>query len=157
MRKRIVGLPAGENPAIDAEWLDLEALAEAEITSESEAHPIESALTSDIGPGWRAAHRGKQMIRLVFDRPRSMRRIRLVFREEDRPRTQEFVLRWLPRGEVVPREIVRQQYHFSPPGTTEEIEEYCVELEDVAALELGIVPDIGGEDAHATLAELRVA
>jgi hypothetical protein len=44
---------------------------------------------------------------------------------------------------------VRQQYHFSPSGATEEIEEYQVELEDVAALELTIIPDISGGGACA--------
>ena len=72
--------------------------------------------------------------------PQSLRLIRLVFREENVARTQEFVLRWSPAANGTPREIVRQQYHFSP-GTTEEIQEYRVELENVAPLELTIIPD----------------
>jgi hypothetical protein len=40
-----------------------------------------------------------------------------------------------------PREVVRQQWNFSPNGTTEELEDYRVELKGVTALELKIDPD----------------
>ena len=44
MRKRII-LTAQQHPPIpDSDWLDLERLAEVEITSEDPAHPIESEL-----------------------------------------------------------------------------------------------------------------
>jgi hypothetical protein len=79
---------------------------------------------------------GEQTIRLLFEAPQRLRRIRLLFREEKEARTQEFVLRWSPTADGSPRDIVRQQYHFSPSGATEEIEEYRVEFEDVTALEL---------------------
>jgi hypothetical protein len=49
---------------------------------------------------------------------------------------------------------VRQQYHFSPSGATEEFEDYRVELEDVAALEL--IPNLSG-GSFASLAQLRLA
>ena len=39
---------------------------------------------------------------------------------------------------------MRQQWNFSAPTSTREIEEYAVELSDVALLELTIVPDISG-------------
>ena len=55
------------------------------------------------------------------------------------------------------REIVRQQYIFSPPETNQEIEDYCVKLDRVIALELEIVPDISGGRAYASLAEMRLA
>jgi len=66
-------------------------------------------------------------------------------------------VRWSPTADGSSRDIVRQQYHFSPSGATEEIEEYRVELEDVVALEVTIVPNISGGDAYASLAELRLA
>ena len=75
----------------------------------------------------------------------------------DRARTQEFVLSWLPdRGDTF-REIVRQQYNFSPPGTTQEVEDYIVELDGVKVLKLLIVPDTSGGDSLASLAQLRLA
>jgi hypothetical protein len=65
-----------------------------------------------------------------------------VFLEDQQARTQEFVLRWSPNGGQSYREIVRQQYNFSPPGMTREFEDYAVDLTGVTALELKIVPDI---------------
>jgi len=138
-------------------WLDLERLAQVEITSESAEHPIESALIPDRGPGWRAAQPGKQTICLIFDHPLSLGRILLRFDEMERGRTQEFVLRWLPEGQQSSREIVRQQYTFSPASTNQEIEDYSVKLNGVTALELEIVPDISGGGACASLAQMRLA
>jgi hypothetical protein len=95
------------------------------------------------------------MIRLLFDRPARLRRVRLVFREPEAMRTQEFVLRW-STGDGGVREVVRQQYTFAPPGTTEEVEEYRVEIDGATALELRIVPHVGGGTARASLAALRL-
>ena len=157
MRKKIIEQTGKGTSAADQNWLDLADLAQVEITSESEAYPIESALTPGIGPGWQAAQPGAQTIRLIFDQPQRLKRIYLIFPEEEQGRTQEFVLRWLPAGEESLREILRQQYHFSPPGTTREIEDYEVDLNEVRALELRIVPGIGGHEAWAKLEELRLA
>jgi hypothetical protein len=137
--------------------LDLERVARVEISSESAAHPIESALIPDRGPGWRAAQAGKQTIRLIFDTPLSLERILLRFDEKEHARTQEFVLRWVAEGQQSPREIVRQQYTFSPPATDREIEDYHVNLSGVRALELEVVPDISGGGAQASLAQMRLA
>jgi hypothetical protein len=156
MRKQISSQPQRESPSASTNWLDLEALARVEVTSEDAAHPIESALLTVGAIGWRAESPGKQTVRLLFDAPQRLRRIRLLFREEREARTQEFVLRWSPTTEGVWRDVVRQQYHFSPSGATEEIEEYQVELEDVAALELTIIPSLSG-GSYASLAQLRLA
>jgi hypothetical protein len=72
-------------------------------------------------------------------------------------RTQEFVLRASSSAGEPFREIVRQQWNFSAPTSTREIEEYAVELPDVRLLELTIVPDISGGLAHASLKSLRLA
>jgi hypothetical protein len=157
MRKQTINSGSETVSPLGDAWLDLERLAKVEITSESAEHPIESALIPDRGLGWRAAQPGKQTIRLIFDHPVSLGRIFLRFDEEQQDRTQEFVLRWLPEGQQSSREIVRQQYTFSPPGTNQEIEDYTVELNRVTGLELEIVPDISGGGAYATLAQMRLA
>jgi hypothetical protein len=54
------------------------------------------------------------------------------------------------------REILRQQYHFSPPLTVQEIENYSVDLKQLKALELRIIPDISGGEARAKLTRLRL-
>ncbi len=51
---------------------------------------------------------------------------------------------------------MRQQWNFSPPGTERETEDYAVELSDVTALELNIVPDKSGGEVRASLECLRL-
>jgi hypothetical protein len=155
MRKRIID--HGPSEAAEPGWMDLERLAQVEITSEEVGGAIESALIPRMGSGWQAAQPGEQTIRLRFDEPLRIKRIRLVFHEDEQERTQEFVLRWSPDGGQSYREIVRQQYNFSPPEAARELEDYDVDLDGVTALELRIVPDISGDSARASLAQLRVA
>ena len=156
MQKRITSQPATEAVRPDGAWLDLDSLADVEVTSEDAAHPIEAALVPSGGAGWRAGSAGPQTVRLIFHRPQRLSRIRLRFREEKQERGQEFVLRWTGAGHR-DAQIVRQQYHFSPPGTVEELEDYRVNLEEVSMLELTITPDISGGGAHASLTEMRLA
>lgn len=157
MRKRTINSVSEAVLRSGDVWLDLDRLAQVEITSESGEHPIESALIPDRGPGWRAAQPGKQTIRLLFDQPLALGRILLRFDEKEQGRTQEFVLRWLPEGQDSPREILRQQYTFSPPATDQEIEDYRIKLNRVTAVELEIVPEISGGGAYASLAQMRLA
>ena len=157
MRKRFIGPGPREVAAVEPGWLDLERLAQVEITSEDADHPIESALIPGMDSGWRAAQPGEQTIRLRFDEPLRLKRIRLLFQEDEQERTQEFVLRWSSDGGQSYREIVRQQYNFSPPEAAREVEDYDVDLGGVTALELKIVPDISRGRARASLAQLRLA
>lgn len=153
MRKQLIQPDEGSASQV---WLDVEKLAQVGITSETPACPIEAALLPGRTSGWRASQPGEQIIRLVFDLPQTLQRIRLVFCEEACERTQEFVLRWSADDGQTYREIVRQQYTFSPPGTTHEVEDYQVSLDAVTHLELSIVPDIQGGEVCASLRELRL-
>ena len=157
MRKRIINQGAERVSTGERNWLDLAALAQAEVSSEDATNPIESALIPNSGSGWRAANPGKQTVRLLFDNPQNIRSIRVVFQEDERQRTQEFVLRWSTDSGQSYREIARQQYNFSPPGTARELEEYTVELHELTTLELIIIPDISGGSARASVAQLRLA
>jgi hypothetical protein len=157
MRKRIIPSTPDAATSPGDGWLDLEALAEVEITSEDQAHPIEGALLLAPGPGWRAGVPGEQTIRLSFPDPQPLHRILLEFVETEHERTQEFVLRWSPDGGTSLHEIVRQQWNFSPRGATTETEDVQVDLPAVTVLELTIKPDISGGAATASLARLRLA
>jgi hypothetical protein len=128
-----------------------------EVTSEEKEYPVEAALVAGEMLGWRAADSGTQTVRLIFDRQQRLTRIALVFEETETERTQEFVLRWSPDGGRSFREIVRQQWNFSPPNTISEVEEFQVALSDVTVLELTIVPDISRGTARASLKSLRVS
>ncbi len=158
MRKRVTTSQAPKDLAIpDQDWLDIEQLAQVEVTSEDSAHPIEAALVPGGKSGWRAAQPGKQTIRLIFDQPQRLTRMWLLFIEPDTARTHEFVLRWSPDGGQTFREILRQQWNFGPPETIREAEDYRVELSGVTVLELTIIPDKSGGDARASLAQWRLA
>jgi hypothetical protein len=156
MRKRLITLTPQDAKSLDEGWLNLDHVAVVEVTSEEKDYPVESALILGETQGWRGADSGSQTIRLIFDEPQRLRRISLVCEETETERTQEVVLRWSGDGGRSFREIVRQQWNFSPPKTTREIEEYQVELSDVTVLELVIVPDISRGTARASLKSLRL-
>ena|SRR5204862_5010752 len=77
MRKHIISHSTKQIEASDQPWMDVEHLARVEITSEDQAYPIEAALLSGKGSGWRAAEAGQQMLQLLFDQPQQVRRVRL--------------------------------------------------------------------------------
>jgi len=74
----------------------LEKIAAVEVTSEDDAFPIEAALSLKDPRGWRAAEPGAQTIRLIFDQPRSIQQVSLLFVEKETQRTQEFTLTSAP-------------------------------------------------------------
>ena len=158
MRKRLI-TPTSKTVRSRAEgWLDVErAAAMVEVTSEEKDYSVESAFVSEETQGWRAAEPGPQTIRLVFDQHQRLKQISLVFEEKEIEMTQEFVLRWSSDGGNSFREIVRQQWNFSPPETVREVEEYQVELANVSVLELIIVPNVSGGNARASLKSLRLS
>jgi hypothetical protein len=157
MKKFIIDriLPENEEPA--SSWLDLEALADVEITSEDSAYPIEGALLPDRRHGWRAGKAGTQTIRLLFKQPQNLHRIQLCFLESAATRTQEYVIRWSKDHGQTFHQLVRQQWNFSPDGSTIETEEHALAPTGVTVLELMITPDIGSQRAFASLEKLRIA
>jgi hypothetical protein len=157
MRKRLITPIPQDVPSRDEGWLDLDRIAVVEVASEQKQYPVEAALVAGEMHGWRAADSGIQTIRLIFDQPQRLKRIALVFEETEVERNQEFVLRWSPDSGCSFREIVRQQWNFSPPNSTREVEEYRIELSGVTVLELVIVPDISGGAARASLRSLRLS
>jgi hypothetical protein len=157
MRKSIIPDRPRASPEFqESDWLDLGSNAEVEITSEDPAHTIECALTPGEGGGWRAGEPGLQRIRLLFSPARRITRILLQFEETAVARTQEYVLQWSPEHGQPCREILRQQWNFTPGGATIELEEHGVDLPSVAVLELLINPDLQEPSAVASLQRMRV-
>jgi hypothetical protein len=158
MRKKVIKrVPRRIKDVPTDAWLPLAELVDVEVTSENPAHPIEGALEPGQHSGWRAAIPGEQTIRLLFKQPTPLHRIVMRFVEHDVERTQEYVLRWSPDNGQSFKEVVRQQWNFSPRGSTEEIEDHEVELPNVTVLELTITPDKNGEGAVASIAKFGVA
>lgn len=138
MRKTVLpGTQSAETAR--GEWLDLDEIASVEISSEDPKYPFENAVAAEAGDGWRAGQPGPQVIRLRFDRPQPVRRLRLIFREERVERAQEFAV-FATDSSGRRREIRRQQWTFSPGGSTVETEDVAVNAPDVSVLELEIDP-----------------
>lgn len=152
MRKTITdpNLALTKTPVALNNPLNIEALAQVVLSSEAKEHPFEGALLENSATGWKASIAGEQSIRLVFDQAQDISQILLVFEEQERPRTQEFVLRW-STDNLSFKEILRQQFNFSPPDTCAEIENYTLNLSQVKAIELIIIPDLNDKLAFASL------
>ena len=132
------------------QWLAVETVAHVTITvgGQRVAHT----------PGhWSADSPGEQLIEVRFHRATSLSRMRVCSVEREQSRTQEMTV-WatLNRGEQH-RELVRQQFTFSPGGATEEVEEYEFDLQSVSAIQVRIVPSIDGRPAVARVSDLRFA
>src|ERR1700761_716870 len=133
MRKSIVSPSAVAATPISDLWRDLERIARVEISSEDAAFPIEQALGKKDTTGWRAATTGPQLIRMHFDEPFNIKRLRLHFVDKTAERSQEFAVFAGAGSEL--KEIVRQQWSFSPQGSTEEIEDYPGKLSGITMQE----------------------
>ena len=150
IRKKVTG--KRERP--EEEWLDLSQCAAFEVTSEEPDSPLENALSADAKK-WSAATPGEQIIRITFDEPQNISKIFLLFEETGNARSQEFALAWQRTGKAEWQEFVRQQFNFSPPGTTIEKEDFKVSLERATGLQLLIIPERSG-GGHASLSQLRI-
>jgi hypothetical protein len=138
---------------------DIAALATVWVTSEAADYPIDNAFDSHRGPGgsrWVAGTPGLQRLLLAFDAPQSLRLLRLEVEEQDMSRTQEIQVAISRDGGHTYQTLLRQEYTFSPPGTTFEHEDWAIPVEGVTHLQLVITPDKGGAPCHATLTTLAL-
>jgi len=154
MKKEIIAAALETQPQASSGWIDVAAVSRVRMTSEDASHPIEAALGDSPSTGWRAAQPGEQTIWISFNTPQCIRQISLAFTVTE-ARTHEFLLSWSGDGGVSYREVVRQQFNFSPTTPREE-EDYFPNLAVVTDLKLMIKPDISNRPAHATLRYLRL-
>jgi hypothetical protein len=103
-----------------------------------------------------AGEPGEQDVILAFDAPQSTHRIVLEVEEPEVARTQELQLACSGDGGRTYRELVRQEYNFSPPGTTFEREDWAVPADGITHLRLVIKPDKGGKPCRATITSLAL-
>jgi hypothetical protein len=149
--------PATPNPRSGE--LDIAALATVFVTSEAADHPIDYVFDAQRGPGgsrWIAAAPGEQVILLAFDTAQTLHRVTLEIEERDVSRTQELALSVSCDGGQTYRELRRQEYTFSPPGTTFEREDWAITAERITHLQVRIKPDKGDKPCQATLTSLVV-
>ena len=137
--------------------IDIAAVATVQVTSEDPVHPVDHAFDPQRGPGgtrWVAGEPGEQAVILAFDAPQTIRQIILEVEETEVARTQELQLAVSNDGGQTYRELLRQEYNFSPPGTTFEREDWAVTAEGVTHLRLLIKPDKGSKPCRATITSL---
>ncbi len=138
---------------------DIAALATVLVTSEAADHPIDHAFDTRRGPGgsrWAAAVPGEQILILAFDTAQTIRGVTLEVEELEVSRTQELELSLSSDGGQTYRELRRQEYTFSPPGTTFEREDWVVTAEGITHLRLRITPDKGSKPCRAILTSLVI-
>src|SRR4051812_15571476 len=156
LRKQIIDAPGATSGATPGE-IDIAAVATVLVTSEAADHPVDHAFDDNRGPGgsrWVAGEPGEQTLILAFDAPQAIRRVVLEVEETEVARTQELHLTLSTDGGRTYREVLRQEYNFSPPGTTIEREDWTVPAAGVTHLRLQIRPDKGGKPCRATVTSL---
>jgi hypothetical protein len=159
LRKQIISKRSEEPTSLQGE-IPIADVATVQVTSEAADHPIDHAFDRSRGPGasrWIADAPGEQSVVLVFDSPRTIRQIGLEVEELTVSRTQELAVSVSADGGRTYRELVRQEFNFSPPGTSFERERWSVSADAVTHLRLEIKPDKGGRVGRATLTSLAVA
>jgi hypothetical protein len=131
-----------------------------QVTSEQDGHPIDRVVDDRCGPEssrWMADGPGEQTLVLVFDVPQTIRIVGLEVEEPSLSRTQELSVAVSSDGGRSYRELMRQEFAFSPPGTTCEREVWSVAADGVTRLRIDAKPDKGGRIGQATLTSLSLA
>jgi hypothetical protein len=164
LRKQILPAPGSAGATapgeiVDPDAKDIAALATVLVTSESPDHPVDRLFDGRNGRGgtrWVASAAGEQTLILAFDIPQTIRDVGLEVEELQTTRTQVLTLALSQDGGRSYREILRQEFVFSPPGTTFERESWRVPADGVTHLRVVIQPDKGGAPCRATLTSLTI-
>ncbi len=155
MRKR-TGNSNAADTVESSQWLNLEEIAEVEVSSEAPGFSVENVFAQGSGGGWQAQTTGAARITLHFDKPQAITRTLLHFVEDEHERSQEWALSAVlaDGGE---RELLRQGWNFSPGGSREQRESYALHTPPVRSLTLWLDPDRGQNRYPATLAAWRLS
>ena len=131
-----------------ANEIDIVGRATISYSSEDPAHPVEHLLDGQSGPGatrWMSARADTiEHIVLEFDQPQTISRLVYEVEEATRERTQEVRVEVSEDGARTYRQILVQEYNFSPRGATYQREEQRLDLDRVTHLRLTIVPNKNG-------------
>ena len=156
LRKRPLEAEAATSARAAGE-IDIAGCATIAYSSEDPAHPVEHMLDGRNGPGatrWVSTRPDTvEHIVIEFDRPQPISRFVYEVEETVRERTQEVRLDVSEDGGQSYRQILVQEYNFSPGGATYQREEQRFNLRQVTHLRLTIVPNKSGSGT-ATLTAL---
>ena len=157
MRKQIVRSTLSAVSSPPPHGLNIADLATVFVTSEAPDFPVENAFDDQHGPGgsrWIAEEPGAQMLTVAFDAPQAIQRITLEVEEREVERTQEICVALSEDGGRTYRELLRQEYTFSPAGGTFEREEWTVSAQKVTHVQVRIKPDKNDRPCRAALTTL---
>ena len=158
LRKRQLG-SHGATRSLAADEVDIASCAAIAYSSENPAHPVEHLLDGVSGPGatrWMSARPDViEQIVVEFDHPQTISRLVYEVEEAIRERTQEVRVEVSEDGGRTYRQLLVQEYTFSPRGATYQREEQRLNLHQVSHLRLTIVPNKNGSGT-ATLTALRL-
>jgi hypothetical protein len=142
-----------------ADEIDIAGGATIAYSSEDPAHPVEDLFDGRSGPGatrWMSARPDTlEQIVVEFDHPQTISRLVYEVEEAIRERTQEIRVEVSEDGGRTYRQILVQEYTFSPRGATYQREEQRFNLRQVTHLRLTIVPNKNGAGT-ATITAIRL-
>jgi hypothetical protein len=158
LRKHLISQQNSMSPEGPGE-LDIASHATLAYSSEDPNHPLERLFDRHFGPGgtrWASA-RSDATERIVLEFDHSQRISRLVYEVEEcwRERTQQVRVEVSADQGRTYRQVLAQDYTFSPQGATFQHEDLRLDLPAITHLSLTIVPNKGGSGI-ATLTSLRL-
>ena len=158
VRKRLLPKEAANRAALTGE-IDIASHAVLAYTSADPDHPIENLIDEHhgrCGTFWAGAEPNTtELIVLEFDQPQSISCMTYEVEECSCERTQEVRVEVSSDGARTYRQVLVQEYTFSPAGATFQREEQHLNLPPITHLRLTIVPDKHGS-GPAKLNSLRL-
>jgi hypothetical protein len=158
IRKRLMREESWTPPGRSGE-IDIARHATLAYSSEDPDHLLEHLIDGHCGRGatrWASARPNTaERIVLEFDDPQRISRLVYEVEECSQPRTQEVRVEVSTDHGRTYRQVLAQDYTFSPQGATFQHEDLRLDLPAITHLSLTIVPNKGGSGV-ATLTSLRL-
>ena len=160
LRKRLMSTPRPVDDAFShLHEVHVETCATIHYTSEDAAHPIEHMFDQSAGTGstqWRSARTNTtEVIVLEFDESQHIAQLVYEVEEASCERTQELRVEFSRDGGRSFRQVLVQEFTFSPNGANYECESLSLDLPDVTHLRLTVVPNKSGSGI-ASISSLRL-
>ena len=158
MRKRLMSEQVSKHADRPGE-IDVASLATFHYSSEDPDHPLEHLIDGRVGRGgtrWASARPNMtERIELEFEPAQQISRLVYEVEEHRVERTQEVRIEVSTDHGRTYRQVLAQDYTFSPAGATFQHEEVHLEVSPITHLNLTIIPNKGGSGV-ATLTSLRL-
>jgi len=158
IRKRLMNEQSLTSPERPGE-IDIASHATLAYSSEDPNHPLEHLIDRHFGRGatrWASARQdATEHIMLEFDHSQPISRLVYEVEERWQERTQEVRVEVSTDHGRTYRQVLVQEYTFSPQGSTFQHEDLRLDLREITHLKLTIVPNKGGSGA-ASLTSLRL-